>query len=166
MKDRQTDRHRDVRHIHDEANSCFPQVCESAQKWVGAQMSKNLWKILKCTNMAKSAKETSFNSEKPHRPRRSRNCTPANNKARVTSNIFQQSVSGKMSYGEKLKICNLYIQFHISILQFYVWYKCVKNNPYLPLEIFQVPHSYCVYSIALGSARFLTEASTEEFPGR
>jgi hypothetical protein len=71
-----------------------------------------------------------------------------------------------MSYAENPKFCDLYIQLYIFILHFYVWYKCVKYNLYLPLEIFQVTQSFCVHSVDLGSAQPLTEASTKEFPGR
>lgn len=52
--------------------------------------------------MTQTVKEIPFNSGKPHTPRRSRNCTAGNNKARVTSDIFQQFVRGKMSYGEQI----------------------------------------------------------------
>ena len=52
--------------------------------------------------MTETDKEIPFNSGKAlYTPRRSRNRTPANNKAQVTSNIFQQFVRVKMSYGKK-----------------------------------------------------------------
>jgi hypothetical protein len=68
--------------------------------------------------MTETDKEIPFNSGKPPTPHLSRNCTAANNKTRVTSNIYQQFLRGKISYSKKLKFCNLYIQIQIFILYF------------------------------------------------
>ena len=80
--DRQTERRTN---IHDEANSRFPQVWESAQKWLESQISTSLSTVLMCVNMTEPDKEIPFNSGKPHTPCRFKNCTAANNTARVTS---------------------------------------------------------------------------------
>jgi len=69
-------------------------------------------------NLTETDKEISFNSGKTHTPRRSRNCTTANIKELVTSNIFQCFGCGKINYGEKINFYNLYIQFQIFILHF------------------------------------------------
>ena len=68
-----------------------------------------------CMDVTETYKEMSFNSGRPHTPRRSRNCTAANVKAQVISNIFQNFVRGKMSNSEKLKFRNL----HIQLLNYY-----------------------------------------------
>jgi hypothetical protein len=70
-------------------------------------------RFLMCTDVTETDKEISFNSGKPHSPRRFRNCTVANVKARVTSNIFQHFVRRKNELRWKTKICDLYIQFQI-----------------------------------------------------